>query len=160
MTLKKIFLSWDFILATLLTVAIGYTLPKGINIEFSYDLFGIGINVLSIIFAIYFAALAIITASSDDDFVLFLEDENDFTKLVYSFRFALSVLFISLIFSLLSYGYTSFYKSTGEVIQCKLLFTIFVFLFSYSLFVTANSAIDSINYAKYRAEFLKSKPRK
>jgi len=160
MTIKKIFFSWDFIFAVLLTAGVGFVLPKFIETEFTHDLYGIGINVLSIIFAIYFAALAIITASSDDDFVLFLEEENDFTKLVHSFRFSLSILFISLVYSILIYSFTAFRKSNDILVECNIFFILFTFLFSYSLFATANSALDSINYAKFRAKFLKLKPKK
>ncbi len=48
-------------------------LPSCVSNDLVAGYYSIGISVLSIVFSIYFAALAIIIASPPDDFVKFME---------------------------------------------------------------------------------------
>lgn len=154
MKAKDVLWSWDFILALVLTIATWLMLPHWVRNEFAHDLYGIGISVLSIVFAVFFAALAIIISSSDDDFVRYLEKDGDYTKIVATFQFSLATLFLALIYSLIMYAFTSAWLSQKFQSQPYWWLVIFGFLFSYGLFAALNSTFDSIQYAKYRVRYL------
>jgi hypothetical protein len=155
MKLKSIVVSWDFFFATIVTSACAVLLPHWVKNDFAKDLYGVGISVLSIVFSVFFAALAIVMASSDDEFVKFLEVKGDYTRLISSMRFTLTVLFISLVAALFLYSYSS-YRLTEKVENQRFLWlTIFAFLFSYSLGASLGATTDSIKYSGYRSKFLR-----
>jgi hypothetical protein len=154
MKIKNIIISWDFITALIMTVIIAFVLPSRIKTEFASSLYETGISVLSIVFSVYFAALAIIISSSDDDFVKFLEKDGDYSAIVDSFKFSLALLFIALIYSILLFSISSFWISETCLIQSSLWLIVFIFLFLYSMFAALNSTLDSLKYAKFRTRFL------
>jgi len=155
MKIKAIFISWDLILSVMIAVLFYLLLPNLIDIAFAKDLYGIGISVLSIVFSVYFAALAIIISSGDNEFVKFLEeDENLYSELIFTFKFSLIILFIALIYSILLYIQCSFKISQNIKLQSSVFLVIFTFLFFYGLFASLNATFDSIKYAKYRTKFL------
>lgn len=157
MKIKNLLISWDFILSTIITIITCHLLPYYLPIEFCKSFYGMGISVLSIIFSIFFAALAIIMASSDNDFIRFLEEEGDFTMLLTSFKITLAMLFISLIYSIVLFVITDYFCSPltkQSLIQHKGFFLIFEFLFCYSLIATGLSVKDTIFFSNYRAKFL------
>jgi hypothetical protein len=157
MKIKDIFYSWDFILALLSSILILILLPYRIANEFAHDIYGIGISVLSIVFSVYFAALAIMIASSDDDFIRFLEEEGDYTAIISTFKFSLLILFVALLYSLAIYTVSSAQLAMDCKNQPFWWFVIFTFLFLWGLFAAANSTYDSITYAKFRTKFLSLK---
>lgn len=157
MKLKSVFWAWDFLLACVLSLAAGYILPYWVANDFAHDLYGIGISVLSIVFSVYFAALAIIISSSDDDFVRFLEEDGDYTSIISTFEFSLAALFAALLYSLIMYAFTASWISDKYESQPFWWLAIFSFLFLYGLFAALNSTLDSITYAKFRTRFLASK---
>lgn len=122
--------------------------------NFVKDIYSIGINVLAIIFSIFFASLAIIISSGDNDFIKFIEEDGLYTLIVDSFKFSIMLLFIALLYSIVLYGVTANSIENLKLSQNKYLFFIFIFLFSYSLFAATESIFDSIKYAKYRIRFL------
>lgn len=154
MKLKDFFLAWDFLTAFPISVFISYLLPYWVVNDFAHDLFGIGISVLSIVFSVYFAALAIIISSSDDDFVRFLEEEGEYTAIITTFQFSLAALFVALIYSLVLYAFTASWISQKFESQPYWWLSIFSFLFLYGLFAALNSTFDSITYAKFRTRYL------
>lgn len=157
MKIKDIFWSWDFIVSLPVSVIVAYALPYWVSNKFAHDLFGIGISVLSIVFSVYFAALAIIISSSDDDFVRFLEEEGDYTAIISTFQFALAALFVALIYSIVLYAFTATWISNKYDNQPFWWLSIFTFLFLYSLLAALNSTLDSIMYAKFRTRYLSTK---
>jgi len=157
MKLKDIFWSWDFVVAFPLSLFVGQILPYWVSNEFAHDLYGIGISVLSIVFSVYFAALAIIISSSDDDFVRFLEEDGDYTAIISTFQFSLAALFVALIYSLVMYAFTAAWISHKYESQPFWWLGIFSFLFFYGLFAALTSTLDSIRYAKFRTKYLRSK---
>ena len=127
---------------------------------FAKDIYAVGITVLSVVFSVYFAGLAIIMSSSDDDFVAFLEKEGDFTSIVTAFEDALYVLFAALLYSLLTYAYTAFRFDRHIQYQNKYFIAVFAFLFLWGLFGAVIATRDSIIYSKYRSRYVfeKQKP--
>lgn len=155
MKIKQIVVSWDFLVAVLISVITAYIFPGDISNNFAKDIFSIGISVLSIVFSVYFAALAIIISSGDNKFIQFLEDDGGhYSILIGTFKFSLMVLFIALIISLLFYGYSSSISEKKQVLQPSWMFILFLFMFLYGLFATLCSTLDAIKYAKFRTRFL------
>lgn len=155
MKIKSIFLSWDIILSIVISVLFYFNVPCLIDIVFAKDLYSIGISVLSIVFSVYFAALAIIISAGDNEFVKFLEeDENLYSELIFTFKFSLIILFIALIYSIILYIQTPFKISQDIKFQNRIFVVIFSFLFFYGLFASLNATLDSIKFAKYRTKFL------
>ncbi len=82
--------------------------------------------------------------------------EGDFTSLVGTFKYTLILLFIGLIYSLVSYGNTNYLNEAnlnGDK-QPKWFLVLFVFLFFYSLFATFNSAKDAIYFSAFETQNL------
>src|SRR5262245_61894272 len=101
MKIRSVLMSWDILAAAIIAVVLYFVLPDRVNNAFASTLYGVGITVLSIIFSVYFAALAIIISSGDNDFIHFLEEKGSYTRLINSFRFSLILLFVSLISSII-----------------------------------------------------------
>lgn len=154
MKAKDIFLAVDFFAAVALALTAWLILPYWISSEFAKDLYSIGISVLSIVFSVYFAALAIIMSSSDDDFIRFLEEEGQYTTIIISFEWSLGALFVALIYSMGIYAFTSYWLSTSVPNQEKWCLVVFSFLFFYGLFSAASSTRNAIIYSRFRTRFL------
>lgn len=158
MKLSNIILSWDFVGAIIITFITALIIPTYLPLQFCLSFYNIGITVLSIIFSIFFAALAIIMASSDNDFIEFLEVNNDFSALLDSFKITLIMLFISLLYSITLHVLTTYIiEENPDNTQNKTLFLVFEFLFSYSLFATGLSVKDTIKFSHFRSKYLKGK---
>ncbi|WP_204745135.1 hypothetical protein [Flavobacterium silvisoli] len=122
--------------------------------------YNIAISVLSIIFSLFFAALAIIMSSSDNDFVSFLDEDGTFTYLMWTFKAVLISLFISLVYSIVLYTGTSYYIETKDPqiwLQHKSLFISLVLLFTYCMIATGLSVKHTIKFSEYRSTFLRIK---
>ena len=102
--------------------------------------------------------MAIIMSSSDNDFIEFLEEKNTFTELLWSFKFTLFVLFLSLILSILLYSGTSYWIETNHNetwLQDYRLLLLLQFCFLYGMIATWFSIIDTVKFSQFRSEFLK-----
>ena len=138
-------------------------LPTYLDANAASSFYNIGITVLSIVFSLFFAALAIIMSSTDNDFIEFLEEKNQFTGLMVTFKVVLAALFLSLILSIVLYTKNDFFiKNSGSQNpqEHKIWFVIFQFFFTYSLIGTALSIKDTISFTKYRTKFLASRKKK
>lgn len=163
MKISSLILSWDFVVAIVLTLVTALILPNELSIEFCKSFYGVGISVLSIVFSIFFAALAIIMASSDNDFIEFLEEEGDFSALINTFKVTLIMLFISLIYSIVLYVISDYHltnPANSVETQYKAFFLIFEFLFCYSMIATGLSVKDTIVFSNFRSRFLSMKNKK
>jgi hypothetical protein len=158
--LFNIVFSWDFLLAACICVLSIVVLAPQISNELGKDLYGVGISVLSIVFSVYFAALAIIISSSDDEFVRFLEEIGDYSRLIATFRYTIGALFVALIYSIAMYIFTSVWLNDQITAQPKWFLVTFAFLFPYSLFAAVSVTNDAIQYAKSRSDFLMKTRRK
>jgi hypothetical protein len=158
MKLRNILWSWDFIFSVLATGLVYLILPHWVSSDFAKDLYSVGISVLSIVFSVYFAALAIIMSSSDDAFIRFLEQKNQYTTIIQSFELSLAVLFIALIYSITIYASTSYWISKQCADQRVWWLVVFTFLFFYGILTAASSTLNAITYSKFRSRFLTSQP--
>lgn len=152
--LKQIVLSWDFIIAVCLTAIAFFLLADELVNTLCKEIYNVGISVLSIVFSVYFAALAIIISSSDDEFVRFLEEVGDYSKLIATFKYTLFLLFAALMYSIALFSLTSIWINDQFLAQPKIFMLIFVFFFPYSLFAAVSVTFDAIQYAKYRSIFV------
>lgn len=157
MKLRDVLVSWDFCLSFVVAAGFGLWLPEKVPNALAKDYYGIGISVLSIVFALFFAALAVVITAGDDEFMLFLESEGDYSALVASYKFTLGLLFAALICSLGLYAYTAGQISTTVSYQNKYFPTIFCFLFLWGLFAAFMSTYDSIKYTDYRRRFVQAR---
>jgi hypothetical protein len=157
MKLRRIFLSADFIVALATSALVACVLPHCLKNDLAKDYYGIGISVLSIVFSVFFAALAVIITASDDDFVMFLEETGNYSAIVGNFKFSLGLLFAALLFSIGLYAYTASRISNSVVHQIQYLSVLFVFVFFWSLFAAFNSTLDAIRYSDYRRKFVERK---
>lgn len=159
---KAVFLSWDIWISIVVGVITYSILPEYLDVKFTKSFYNTGITVLSIIFSLFFAALAIIMSSSDNDFIQFLEKENHFTELLWTFKFTLIILFISLIYSIGLYTFSEYLieNNTSEFEQHRIYFVTFEILFSYSMLATFLAVLDTIQFSKFRAVFLSQQAEK
>ncbi len=153
--IKSIFISWDFILSVIIVVFLYFFLPQYLQVGFVKEIYGITITVLAIIFSVFFAALSILITAGDNEFVRFLQAEGFYKKIIFTFKFTLILLFIGFFVSIsLFIGILPYALSTNIYIYPNLNFLLFIFFVLYALFATANSSIDAIRYAEFRARFL------
>jgi hypothetical protein len=155
---KAIILCWDFGFTLLSVFATYLVLPEYINMNFALSFYNVAMTVLSIIFSLFFTAMAIIMSSSDNDFIEFLEEKNTFTELLWSFKFTLFVLFLSLILSIILYSGTSYWIETNHNetwLQDYRLLLLLQFCFLYGMIATWFSIMDTVKFSKYRSDFLK-----
>ena len=157
MSVRSVLISWDFFFAMVFSIAVAVLLPGRMDLTVAQALYEVGISVLAIVFSVYFAALAIVISSGDDKFVLFLEEDGTFGKILQMFQFTIIVLFIALIVSLALYGLCSVWLKAGCASRgtaVRWMTVVFVFTFSYGLFAALCSALDSIKYARYRLSLI------
>lgn len=153
MNLKDI-ISWDLIVSLLLAGVSYYTMPKAIPHDLALTFYNTGVTVLSILFSVYFAALAIILSSSSDDFVKFLEKDGSYTSIIALYKYTIGVLFAGLVFSIIASMVTAYLIKGPELTQSKFFSSTFIALFFYGVFCSYNSAKDAILYSMYRLKFL------
>lgn len=154
MKLKNIIVSRDFLGALCVALIASAIFFPSVKNEFAKDLYSVDISVLSIVFSVYFAALAIIISSGDNEFIHYLEKNGYYGVIVNSFKFSLLALFVALIYSCFIYTLTAFWVSNNLADQNTTYLFLFVFLFLYGLFATAISSLDAIKYSEYRVKFL------
>jgi len=153
--IHRYILSIDTFIGIVCTAICVYFLPDWIEMDLFISLLEVGIGVLSIVFSIFFAALAFIMSSSDDDFVKFLETNGHYSKLINTFRFTVLALFVALFYSIIFFIITTFCKHQESYEYIAEIFVlIFCFLFFYSLIATILSTLDAIKYSENRIKFL------
>ena len=156
MKASDLILSLDTGASVLVAVLLWWRLPNFVSGEFCKDVYAIGISVLSILFSLWAAALALLMTSPDDEFIQFMEKEGDYTFLVNTFKVTLVSLFVALSVSIGLYTRTAFALPT-EKSQHKAWMVMFAVLASYALVAALLSMLDSIRYAERRVKFLKTR---
>lgn len=159
--LNSILLSYDTLGSIVLTCIICFFLPQKINIDFTIGVYTIAISVLSIVFSLFFAALAIIMSAADSGFISFMEKKGKrFTFLLFTFKTTLLMLFISLAYAIVIRSYSDYLMKCWTIKSTPLInksyFLFFVLLFTYSLLSTALSIKDTFMFSKYRLLFIES----
>lgn len=158
MSLRRIIWHWDAGISLLIFFLVVIFFPTYISNEFAKDIYSISIQILSILFSLFFASLAIIISSSNDDFIEFLNNADGFyILLINTFRFVLLMLFIALMVSIIIYAVTALLISNNIESQHKILLSFCLLLFTYGLTSTFSSALDAIKYAIYRSQYISSR---
>lgn len=152
--LKRILISWDFIGAVMCAALYALLVKSDTSAEILKDVTALAVSTLSIIFSVYFAALAVLITSVDNEFVKFLQRFNAYSQLIWSFRYTFLIIFLALIFSITLYV-TTLFETSKEVqgIYPLQIVIPYVFITTYSLFCTVSSSVDAIIYAEYRSKF-------
>jgi len=152
---ESILVSWDWPLAAVLTVLLASQLPRGLSYQIANGIFEVSISILSIVFSVFFAALAILITSGDNEFVRFLEADGLYQGIVNTFRLTFALLAVALLTAIILFT-TSLVPAGADPsppFPAQLLIA-FGFLGLYSLFAAVSASFDIIKYAQYRAKFL------
>lgn len=154
--IENIILSWDTIFAIIATVFAIIYVPSDISNDFCSSIYGTSIAVLAVIFSILFASLAVIMAFPDNEFITFIEHPSKiFSRLLHFFKITLAALFVSLLYTICIYIYCTYNKGNSD--NSKPLFSIFIFLLTYSLFATAISVWVTLKLTISRASYIYKK---
>ncbi|HEY3283096.1 MAG TPA: hypothetical protein VGN26_12555 [Armatimonadota bacterium] len=156
-TARSYLVSVDFVVAAALGLLLWWALPPQVSLAFAKDVYGVGISVLSIVFSLYFASLAVIVSSGDDEFVFYLSKHGHYETLSRAFRWCLVMLFASLSLAIVLYVVTSYQLTVGNRLHPRGLFVAFGVLSTYALLVSMCTALDSVQYARYRAKYLEAR---
>ncbi|MFN2303448.1 MAG: hypothetical protein ACK2TV_06920 [Anaerolineales bacterium] len=157
--IKSVVLSWDFLTALLIIVVFALIVPVTLPVGIAREIFSVSVSVLSIVFSIFFAALAVVMTAGDNQFVGFLKRYELYEPILWSYRLTLLLLFFSLLLSLILY-IAILPMSANVMLQepdpayPSWILLIFGFFAFWSLFATANAALDAIRYAQYRASYM------
>jgi hypothetical protein len=153
--LKSIFISWDFFVAIFVAIALYLFLPSLIPAKIVKPIYEVSISVLSVIFSVFFAALAVLITAGDNEFVRFLAEEGLYKRIIFTFKVTLNLLFIALLFSIGSFITILPYTETdAQFVYAKGMVVLFAFITLYALLASINSTMDAIKYAEFRAAYL------
>jgi len=152
--LRATICSWDIVLAVAVLLCALVLIPHRVSGSVAIEVYQLCVNVLAIVFSVYFAALAIVIASPDDDFVRFLEEKGDFTRIVWSLQFCLKLLFAALATSLILFVRMVVSGGREEAVgEFGWLLAAQCGLTAYALLATHLSARDCITFAHRRAAY-------
>jgi len=160
MRISSLVFSFDFVAAFLTGTVILVFCPSTISMALAKDLYSVGVSVLSIVFAVFFAAFAIIMSAGDNDFVAFLHEDGSYTEIVGSFRFTVLALFVSLLVALFDYSYAAFRISQKAELHSRYFLLLFAISFAYSLVAVMQSVLDALKYSEVRGKFLEVRNRR
>lgn len=154
---KDVFTSLDMIAAIIVGIFSCYLLPPNDIIPgpMLKDIYSIAINVLAILFSMFFAALTIIVSINDSDFVSFLEEDYLLSDILRCFKFSLGITFIVLFITILLYIWTVFNSSNKYWGQYSGQFSLFLWAFSYSTFAMLLTAKDAIRLFYSRVKYVR-----
>ncbi|MGE5552808.1 MAG: hypothetical protein ACM3XZ_02655 [Betaproteobacteria bacterium] len=158
MKLRQLLFSWDTIAALIGAAVVHAALPESLPGAFVKDVYGAALSMLSIMFSVFFAALAIIISSGDNDFIRFLEDEGHYTAILATFRVTLGALFVALVASLILFADVSFRLATNPgYCQDKAVLALYALPTTYALVAAVLSVWDAMKYAHFRTQFTRLK---
>ncbi|SRR5258708_2320273 len=159
MKLRRVIVSWDFTGAVASAAVVAAVTPHWILNTAAQDLFRVGTSVLSLLFSIFFAALAVIVSAANEEFLMWLEsdtrsqEKSDYQKIVSAYRLSLVTLFLALIITLWFFGYTTIRIGNGVRHQHNWFLVTFTFFFFYGLFVAVQSSFYAVRFSQFRNEF-------
>jgi hypothetical protein len=145
----------DVIGALLVLVVLFATLPTYVPVQLAKEFFGLSASVLSIVFSVFTAALAVIISSPDDKFVRWLESEGIYRDILFGFKFTLLALFTALVASIGAFSWTVLQIEAGVLVQHRSGLLIGASLLTYALVATLLSTLAAIRHAHSRADFLR-----
>jgi len=153
--IKRIIFCWDFIGALLIVILFSFITPLWISQDAAKEIFTVSISVLSIVFAVFFAAVTILITAGDNDFVRFLMEDGTYKRIIWPFRISLLLLFIALLASIFLFILSIKYDGGSTVKYFpKWVMLFYTFVSLYALFASVNAANDAVRYAEFRAKYL------
>lgn len=144
----------DLVFALAVACVLLSVTPTSVRVGPARDFYSVCASVLSIVFSVFTASLAVIVASPDDKFVRFLEKEGLYGDLLFGFRVTLGALFFALVYSIVAYAWSAFQFDAQVPRQHRFGLIVGASLLAYSLGATLSSAYSAIKYAEKKAEFL------
>lgn len=152
MKAKSIFLSPDFVISGFFWVAIVNITPIGIDLQTICDLTLMKIQVSSIVFSFFFAALALFTAAGSDSFIRFLENECEsaYCEILKSYKFTLGLLGTSLVIETALYTVYKIIGPSLSPISTWSLICATTGFFTWAILAAIMSAFDSIRLHQFR----------
>ena len=157
MKISRVLVSWDFAFAVTLSGLTLLLCPSVVSSSMAKDFYSVGISVLSIVFAVFFAAFAIIMSAGDNEFVAFLHQDGEYAEIIWSFRATVLILFASLLLALGEYTYVGFRIAQKAEWHSKWFLVAFAGGFSYALMAVALSVFDAIKYSAARVQYLSAR---
>jgi len=151
---KSVLFSWDLWCALGLIVIMAFVVRHDVTAQTAKGVFEISVTVLSIVFSVFFAGLAVLITAGDNEFVKFLEEDGAYREIIWTFKFTLFLLFFALISAIVLFVSVLPLDDLQLYTFPKWLLLLFGFITTYSLFAAFNSSLDTIKYAEYRARFI------
>lgn len=157
--LRKLFVSKDFWIAIIVGVLVIAFAPNRIPLYLAKEVLTVSVSVLAIIFSVFFAGVAVIMTAGDNDFITFLQVDRTYSKIVWSYKATLMLLFGALVFSLVLLIIVLAHAEPGALAASsafvpKWLMTLFGIISTWALFAALSAAADAIEYANLRARFI------
>lgn len=156
MKLRSVLLSWDTASAVVASIALFFLCPKTLPARIASNILSLSVQVLSILFSLFFAAFAVIAASTADKFIQFLEKDNGYSWLLWSLKISVGSLFLALAVSLISFFLVELHQgNSGNPLSLSRLYIIIPSaFFAYSLVAAFQCFLDSLKFSKRRVEHL------
>lgn len=130
-------------------------LPAGVPVMVAKEFYGLSASVLSIVFSVFTASLAIIISSPDDKFVQYLETEGLYQDILFGFKLTLLALFVALIYAILAFAWTVYQSEAKVHLQNRWGLMVAALLLAYALGATLTSTLAAIRHARSRADYLR-----
>lgn len=143
----------DFWAALVLAIVIHWVSSEQISIRLAKDLFAVGTSVLAVIFSVYFASIAIIMSSGDQEFVGYLVHRGTFQKVLFGFKVTLWLLFGGLVASLGLYSMVSVQIESGSRSIGELWLASYCFVVAWGIFATLEASLTAIRHSRVRVLF-------
>ncbi len=151
--------SWDLWTAALAAALSSRSLPWTCSIAAAKDIYQTAISVLSIVFAVFFAALAVVITAPSDDFIEFMQQDDGFGRLTWNFRWTLFCLCFALGFAMVLASRAAIRVASREEHELSAFLVTLCFAGVYALCAAAQAAGDCISFAHYRVKYLAMRER-
>jgi hypothetical protein len=151
----RLLLCWDWPIALLLTVALGFLVPSNLSYYLANRIFEAAMAVLAIMFSVFFAALAVLITAGDNEFLKFLQEYHYYRPILWPFKVTLLLLFLALVASVSLFTATlSLANPDNDTVFPRVWLMLFGFLSFYALFAAIQATTGAVRYAEFRAKFL------
>ncbi len=152
---NRIFLSYDFGAFVFVLIAEIFLIPSLLPCEFILSYLVLSTQVLSLMFSVYFAGYAVIASATDDEFIEFLEERGVYSELLWSMKYSIVLLFLTLVISILFYvavGLTAI-DASAPCRMTKWVIVISGSCFAYSLTAAFLTFLDAVRFAQLRVKY-------
>lgn len=157
--LRKLFRSRDFYAAAMAGLLVLLFAPDWVSLTLAKEVLSITVSVLAIIFSVFFAGVAVIITAGDNDFIAFLQLDGTFTRILWSYKATLMILFGALVFSLGFLLTVLVYSEMSPILPSsayvpKWALVALAVASVWALFAALGAAADAILYANLRVRYI------